>query len=285
MYLTPHECSLLSHSLQKLQRSFWDFCCCVVDIVRSRRSVAATQVQLDRWEHIRPQCTLHSFSSGVSVEIHSLSWPNADPRLVEWQQKVFDFLRLPINRHHLQIDHGLWMNAVLQSATADVVLFVDNDCIPLNAEVVESAVNFVHCHQTFVGVAQCSNHIAKAPRVFAAPAFLAIPPLVWKSLSSPDLRASRRADVAEELSQAASRAGLRYRALYPRYYARPGQWGVYALDNYGDYGIGTVFDESVFHLYEGRMSQNIDLFVEVCQAVIARQSLSSLVTRCSCDWA
>jgi hypothetical protein len=123
-----------------------------------------------------------------------------------------------------------------------------------------------------------------APRVFAAPAFLAIPPLVWKALSCPDLRATRRADVAEELSQAANRVGLRYRALYPRYYSRPGRWGVYALDNYGDYGIGTVFDESVFHLYEGRMSHNVDLFVAVCQAVIAGQSLGSLVSRRSCDW-
>ena len=67
----------------------------------------------------------------MKAEIHSLNWPDSDPRLAEEQKAVFDYFQLPLSQHHRKVDHSLWMDAVLQQSKADVVLFVDNDCVPL----------------------------------------------------------------------------------------------------------------------------------------------------------
>ena len=42
---------------------------------------------------------------------------------------------------------------------------------------------------------------------------------------------------------------------------------LWRLGNYGTYGIGSVFAERVFHLYQGRFADNVDLFVQVCSSI------------------
>ena len=34
-----------------------------------------------------------------------------------------------------------------------------------------------------------------------------------------------------------------------------------------NYGIGTVFDDSIYHLYQSRMAENIEMFVKRCDQV------------------
>ncbi len=44
-------------------------------------------------------------------------------------------------------------------------------------------------------------------------------------------------------------------------------WDDLPLSNLGYYGIGTVFDNSIYHLYQSRMAENIELFVKRCDQV------------------
>lgn len=277
---------LLRRLMRQWLNSSWNLLFWPPDVVRQWRDAKTARLVIGQWLVLRPKSRLYTPSDGPSIEIHTLHWPDADPRLAEHQQLVFDALALPLNRHVCRIDHGLWLNAVLQSATAEVVVFVDNDCIPLQRGVVERAARFADQQQSFVGIAQCSNHIPGAGGVFAAPAFLAVSRQAWHSLGRPDLRASRRCDVAEELSRAAEAAGLRYQAIHPTSFERAGQWGVYALGAYGPYGIGTVFGGCIFHLYEGRSRQNVDLFVQQCQKVLTNQQQQdqSLTMACASQW-
>ena len=54
----------------------------------------------------------------------------------------------------------------------------------------------------------------------------------------------------------------------PTYFEKGSSEGVWPLGSLGYYGIGTVFDNSIYHLYQSRMAENIELFVSRCKQVI-----------------
>tara|TARA_B100002052_G_scaffold238392_1_gene222213 strand:+ start:364 stop:1020 length:657 start_codon:yes stop_codon:yes gene_type:complete len=203
----------------------------------------------------------------LKAEIHSLNWPGSDPRLADEQKGVFSHFKLPLTQHHRKLDHGFWMDAVLKQSSADVVLFVDNDCVPLSRSAPIEAIRWAAQHRSFLGLAQASNHINNGVHVFAAPAFLAIARSAWMQLGQPSCRPTPRGDAAEELSWRAEEEGLPYKAWYPTHFHHPSREGLWRMGNYGTYGIGSVFAERVFHLYQGRFADNVDLFVRVCSSI------------------
>ena len=180
---------------------------------------------------------------------------------------VFSHFKLPLTQHHRKLDHGFWMDAVLKQSSADVVLFVDNDCVPLSRSAPIEAIRWAAQHRSFLGLAQASNHINNGVHVFAAPAFLAIARSAWMQLGQPSCRPTPRGDAAEELSWRAEEEGLPYKAWYPTHFHHPSREGLWRMGNYGTYGIGSVFAERVFHLYQGRFADNVDLFVRVCSSI------------------
>lgn len=203
----------------------------------------------------------------MKAEIHSLNWPTSNPLLSESQSNVFGHFSIPLIRHNLQQDHGEWLDSILSTSKANVVLFIDNDCVPINKEVVIDAITWAAKFNSFLGIAQASNHINNGTHIFAAPAFLAISTKAWRDLGKPSLKANSRGDVAEELSWRAEELGMTYRAWYPTHFSRPAQEGIWRLSNYGIYGVGTVFAGKVFHLYQGRLNANVQLFKEVCEKI------------------
>ena len=50
---------------------------------------------------------------------------------------------------------------------------------------------------------------------------------------------------------------------------REAREGVWPLGSYGYFGIGTVFDDSVYHLFQSRWADNADLFVRRSNEVMA----------------
>jgi len=203
----------------------------------------------------------------MKAEIHSLNWPDSDVRIPQQQAAVFQHFQLPLKQHHIRADHSQWMDVVLSKAKADVILFVDNDCVPLKRDAVIEAISWAAKHQSFLGLAQSSNHIKSGTHVFAAPAFIAIARSAWMRLGQPSCRPTPRGDVAEELSWRAEEEGLPYKAWYPTHFHHPSREGLWRLGNYGTYGIGSVFADRVFHLYQGRFADNVNLFVEVCNDI------------------
>ena len=204
----------------------------------------------------------------VSVEIHTLAWPNTNDKLVSAHYKVNKHFNLGIRYTREQIPHGQWMNKVLQEAEADVVGFLDIDCIPLNRLAVENAAAWAHENKSFVGIAQASNHIPPGSHIFAAPAFFFIDRQAWHDLGRPTFSETQQSDVAENVSYAAEVAKLRYRTLYPTHYTLEPSEGIWPLHTYGVFGIGTVFESGVYHLYQGRFADHVNLFSSVCDQVV-----------------
>ena len=85
------------------------------------------------------------------------------------------------------------------------------------------------------------------------------------------MKPTSRGDVAEELSWKAEESGLIYKALYPTYFHHESDEGIWKLGNYGYYGIGTIFADQFFHLYQGRLSKNVDLFHKICSQIISNK--------------
>ena len=203
----------------------------------------------------------------MKIEYHSLHWDNVDQEMLHAHKRVMQHFAIPMNYHNLNgANHGLWMEWVLKESKSDVVIFFEPDCIPLNNKFLDY-VRYAGKNKSFVGIAQVSNHIPPKSHIYAAPGFYCISKEAYNLLGQPSFTETRRSDTAEEISYMAEEKGLRYRALMPTYFYKEPEEGLWPLSNLGYYGIGTVFDNSVFHLYQSRMAQNIELFVSVCGQV------------------
>ena len=163
---------------------------------------------------------------------------------------------------------GFGLNHILENSKSDVIGFIENDCIPLNREIVEYAINYVQQSGTFIGAAQVANHIPPFNHIYAAPCFYFISREFWNSLGKPSFTETARSDVGEEISRIADERKITYKAIYPTHFERAPEEGIWKLGNYGYYGIGTVFGNNIYHLYQGRYQKNIELFKLRCQEII-----------------
>lgn len=205
----------------------------------------------------------------MNCEIFTLYWDNSE-YLIDSHKKVTNHFNIPVNYHHVNgMQHGKWMDLVLKETKSDIVGFFDPDCVPLNIEIVNYAANYVAKNKTMIGCAQSSNHIFPYNHIFAAPCFFFIYRETWEKLGSPSFLENERSDVAEEVSRRFEENKVPYKALYPTHFEREPIEGVWRLSNYGYFGIGTVFANSVYHLYQGRYKQNAELFAQRCEDIIS----------------
>jgi hypothetical protein len=183
-------------------------------------------------------------------------------------KRVMAHFNIPMNYHNRTgFNHGSWMQWVINNSESDVIVVMEPDCIPLNKNFIDY-IKYANRHETFVGIAQVSNHIPPKSHIYAAPGFYAISKKAYDKLGRPSFTETHRSDTAEEISYIAESRGMKYRALMPTYFEKPSSEGLWPLSNLGYYGIGTVFDNSIYHLYQSRMAENIEMFVQRCDEVI-----------------
>ena len=205
----------------------------------------------------------------MKVEFNSLHWDNVDKEMLSAHKRVMEHFQIPVNYHGINMNHGMWMQRVIQQSESDVIVFVEPDWIPINKQRLLNIIKYVRLYNTFVGIAQVSNHIPPKSHIYAAPGFFAITKAIYKRLGEPSFTETRRSDTAEELCYIAEENGVQYRALMPTFFEKPSSEGAWRLSCLGYYGIGTVFDDTVYHLYQSRKAENIELFVRRCDEVIA----------------
>lgn len=204
----------------------------------------------------------------MKVEFASLHWDNVDAEMLAAHKRVMAHFNIPMNYHNRTgFNHGSWMQWVINNSESDVIVVMEPDCIPLNKNFIDY-IKYANRHETFVGIAQVSNHIPPKSHIYAAPGFYAISKKAYDKLGRPSFTETHRSDTAEEISYIAESRGMKYRALMPTYFEKPSSEGLWPLSNLGYYGIGTVFDNSIYHLYQSRMAENIEMFVQRCDEVI-----------------
>lgn len=205
----------------------------------------------------------------MKVEYFTLHWDNVDARILESHKKVMNHFNIPIQYMNMNIDHGTWMTSIIRNTNADVYVFFDIDCVPLSKDVIDYSIHYAVENDSMIGNAQVSNHIYPFTHVFVAPSFFVITKSCYKLLGMPSFYPTQRSDVAEEVSYKAEEIGKRYKCFYPvKFDGIPKKDGVWRLSNYGYYGIGTLYDDKIYHLFESRWGDHIDLFEKRCEQII-----------------
>lgn len=201
----------------------------------------------------------------LRYRIVTLYWGNINPRLVKAQARVFSHLGLPLEQHLKSgLDHGQFLQETMESLADDeVMLCVDIDCLPLNAEIVRRALLFAK-RGGLIGTAQVSEHIDKT-RLFTSPVFMAVSKKLWCDLGKPSFLADKVSDVAQHVHDAAQAAGVNIEYLTPFACLVP-RW---SLPDQTPYGTGTFYRGGLFHLYESRVSPFTFAFHVVAADVVA----------------
>ncbi len=202
------------------------------------------------------------------TEFHSFHWDNFSPEILQAHKSVMSHLGLNVQYTQKNIPHGQWLDEVMATAQAEVIAIIEPDLIPLNIDIVLSAIEYVIKNDTFLGCAQVSNHIGNATHIFASPAFFFITKTCYEKLGRPSFMPNKHGDVAEALAFAAEEKRIPYHTLFPTRYEKAPSEGCWALASYGYYGIGTVFADQVYHLFQSRTAENIELFVKRCDELI-----------------
>jgi hypothetical protein len=204
----------------------------------------------------------------MRVEFHSLHWDNVNTQMLDAHKRVMAHFKIPVKYHNTNTWHGEWLDKVFRDNTAEIVGIIEPDLIPLNTNAFTKTVGYVARNDTFLGIAQCSNHIPPASHIYAAPGFFVMTKTVYERLGKPSCMHHQTSDTAEEISYTAERMGIKYRALMPTHYEKDSSEGPWNLGCIGRYGIGTVFDNDFYHLYQSRHAENIELFSKRCQEVL-----------------
>ena len=204
----------------------------------------------------------------MKVEFNVLYWDNTPKEQMDAHRSVTEHFNIPVNYYEENTLHGLWMDRVMHTSTSDLVVFFDSDCVPVNKENMLNCIRYVQKTKTFLGITQASNHIPPKSHVYAAPAFYVIAKECWEKMGQPSFLETTGGDVAEGVTYKAEAMGIRYRCLYPSTFEREPVEGVWPLGNYGYYGIGTTFENTVYHLYQGRMGNNLQLFIDRCKEIV-----------------
>jgi hypothetical protein len=204
----------------------------------------------------------------MNMQIFSLHWDNIDPRIPHYQKKVMDKHQLAIQQHCINgFDHGEWMEWVMnRNEGTDLVLFMDVDCIILDKEKANVAINKA-TDGTLVGNEQATNHLGEfvASRVFVAPSFMVVHRHAWMALNKPSFKATPLADVGQNLTDVWQQRGV------PVQFLRVSGFEVAKWDlpkRPQSYGIGTTFADTTYHLFESRDPANADRFVKKCEEVL-----------------
>jgi hypothetical protein len=204
----------------------------------------------------------------MKISINILYSPDSNPEFINAAKTVHQHYSLPITYWVVKARHPIWMDHVMNNTDADIVGFLDIDCIPLSVDAVPTLIEFVRNNKSIAGCAQATNHIPPMSHIFIGPCCFFIWKPLWEALGKPSFLETPRSDVCQEICYLAEQNGVRMLALYPTFFEREPQEGVWRLHNYGLYGIGTTFQNKFYHLYQSRFESNIDLFIQRCRDVI-----------------
>ena len=169
--------------------------------------------------------------------------------VVESQRKVFEYFGEKI----IQIKPDVWrghastVDAYLTENEWDHVILMDIDCIPLNKNVIKDARDWALNNLGLYSVAQNPNHIPNAVD-YASPAFIAFSKKTYEELGNPSFQQTQKWDVGGELTHRAIEKNMTIKLMYPSEVEIP-KW---KLANGSMFGIGTTYDNKVYHHFESR---------------------------------
>jgi len=208
----------------------------------------------------------------MNVELHTLAWPNIDPRMIAAHQRVCSHFGLDVRYTHEYIQHDQWMQDMVARCQADAIGFMDIDCIQSTRHAVDHMATYLTQKLGyFIGPAQASNHLPDTAHIFAAPSFLFISKSMFMPIQMNNLfmRDPDKNDVAQGLTRYAEENRYPHQLILPRFYEdKANMRSTWRLHNFGTYGTGTLYGNTCYHLFQGRCGANVELFERRCDEII-----------------
>lgn len=207
----------------------------------------------------------------MKVSYHCLASSNLNENFRKNHSKVMNHFGIDMNYDTRILHHGIWMDQVMESSKSDIVFFMDCDCIPLNREIIDLSVQM--CENGYlVGNAQVSNHLKAKHMYFCAPSFMAISREYYEKIGKPSAINNHFSDVAQEFTREANKREMRTKMFFPDSFQEVPNGGIWRMAGYGYYGIGTIFHNSIYHLFQSSVGKNEHLFSNACDLVVCGRS-------------
>lgn len=210
----------------------------------------------------------------MQAGVFSLSWDNIDPRILECQKLVFQAIGLPVNQHRVDgFRHWDWIEWVMRyHLDIDVFVFIDADAVPKSRYAIDCAIDSAMRGRIF-GCAQAANHLeVNREHVYAGPFFMSLARSTWQRLGEPSFAPAHDRDVAQGVTLAAQAQGCEVELWQPSEVELP-RW---RLGNSGlCFGIGSTYNDQIYHLFESRGGQHLERFVRACERIVGAHAAAT----------
>ena len=186
--------------------------------------------------------------------------------IVDNQKKVFNHFGLDINQVCCNpwVSHAKHVDDFIKNLGDDwdhIIVF-DIDCIPLNEKIIPETIATILNENTICSVAQKASHIPNSI-IYASPAFIGFSKETFNFLGRPSFRETYRSDCGGELTHLAIEKNTDVKLLFPTSVETP-KW---PLTEDIMFGLGTNYDNSIFHSFESRMN-NYNIFNKKCEEIL-----------------
>ena len=187
--------------------------------------------------------------------------------VVDGQRKIFEKFGEKI----IQIKPATWgghahtLDEWIKNNEWDHLIVLDIDCIPLNKDVIKNAREWVQNNIGLYSVAQNPNHIHNAVD-YASPAFIAFSKKTFEELGKPSFQGSNQPpwDVGGEFTYKALEKNIPVKLMYPSEVEIP-KW---KFADGSMFGIGTTYENKVYHHFEGRRFARENLFTKKVKKIL-----------------
>lgn len=193
----------------------------------------------------------------MNLGVFSLYWDNIDDKFRYLQKRVMDHFGVPVMQHRVHgFQHADWIDWILTYKGyrgVDVILFLDIDCIPLEKTALSRAFHSA-VQGKIHGCAQSAAHLTRPTEIYVGPFFMCLSRRTHEYIGAPSAQPDKDFDVAQRLTVSAKGYGIEPDYLWPTEIQLP-KW---KLGEDKVFGIGTTYDNSVFHLFESRTNRYIE---------------------------
>jgi hypothetical protein len=187
--------------------------------------------------------------------------------VVGLQKRVFDIYGVEINQVRIDnwVSHGKSVDDILSGLTDpnEVVVLFDIDSIPLNPDIVPKSIKWCEENVGIISVAQRAVRL-KNPIIHGGPSFMVFSIDTFNKLGRPSFETNQRSDCGAEMTYEARKRGVEVRLMYPTTVERED----YILDGNVKFGMGTNYENNIYHAFESRFDNKNHYFIDKCEDII-----------------
>ena len=204
----------------------------------------------------------------MKTSFYCLASDNLNIKFKNNHSKVMNYFGIKMNYDNRIIHHGIWIDQIMNESKSDIIFFMDCDCVPMNKEIIDFSIKM--CENGYlVGNAQVSNHLKAKHVLFCAPSFMVISKDYYQLIGKPSATNNYFSDIAQEFTREANKKELRTKMYFPDSFQEVPDCGMWRMAGYGYYGIGTIFNNSIYHLFQSSIGKYEPLFSTACDLIIS----------------